>query len=383
MNTLPHPINTREELAKYLQVAIQIEHATIPPYLTALCSIRADETRSNVASSEVIRAVLVEEMLHMTLAANLLNAIGGAPNLVQPGFVPRYPTYLPTGETDFEVGIDRFSRSTLETFLKIERPTPPAGGESLVMINDVAYVKHEFLANGRKRRGGLLPHHRPMTPKGGELVLHFWSIAEFYNAIAAGFRHLSRPSAREPLFQGKVQRQVTPDAYYSSGGDVIVVTDLDSALKAIDLISGQGEGSGGRIYDEGGELSHYYRFDQIRRERYYQVGSDPELADKPDQPTGEPLKVYWDEVYPMRANLKVADLPAGSQVRSAAIAFNRQYKSFLQFLHDAFNGRPESLSSSYSGMFAIKEAALRLIHTPLPTGGGNAAPTFEVDYAGS
>lgn len=383
MKALPHPIRTREELARYLQIAIQIEHATIPPYLTALCSIRANEKRSNVASSDVIREVLVEEMLHMTLAANLLNAIGGAPNLVQPGFVPAYPAYLPTGETDFEVGIDRFSKSTIETFLKIERPTPPADGESVVTIGDVAYVRHESLAHGRRQGRGLLPHHRPRTEQGDEPVLHFWSIAEFYKAIAAGFRHLSRPSAPEPLFQGKVQRQVTPDAYYSSGGEVIVVTDLESAMKAIDLISGQGEGSGGRIYDEEGELSHYFRFDQIRRGRYYRVGSDPERADRPDEPTGEPLKVYWDEVHPMRANLKVADLPAGSEVRDAAVAFNRLYRGFLQFLHGAFNGRPESLSSSYSGMFAIKEAALRLIHTPLPTGDGNAAPTFEVDYAGS
>lgn len=383
MNTLPHPINTRAELAEYLQIALQIEHATIPPYLTALCSIRAEETRSNVASSDVIRAVLVEEMLHMTLVANLLNAIGGAPNLVQPGFVPTYPAYLPTGETDFEVGIDRFSRSTLETFLKIERPTPPVDGESVVTIHDVAYVRHEFLAKGRRQGRGLLPYHRPQTPRGDELVLHFWSIGEFYKAIAAGFQHLSKASAHDPLFRGNEHRQVTPAAYNSGGGEVIVVTDLDSAMKAIDLISGQGEGSSGRIYDEGGELSHYYRFDQIRRGRYYQVGSDPDLADKPDQPTGEPLKVHWDEVHPIRANLKVADLPPGSQVRRGAVAFNQQYKDFLTFLHAAFNGRPEALLSSYAAMFAIKEAALRLIHTPLPTGDGNAAPTFEVDYAGS
>ena len=33
-------ITTREQLHQYLYAAMQLEHATIPPYLTALYSIR-------------------------------------------------------------------------------------------------------------------------------------------------------------------------------------------------------------------------------------------------------------------------------------------------------------------------------------------------------
>ena len=95
----PH-ITTREQLHSYLYAALQLEHATIPPYLTALYSIRPG---SNADAYHVLRVTAVEEMLHLTLAANILNAVGGTPDLTQPGFVPEYPAYLPDGETDFAV----------------------------------------------------------------------------------------------------------------------------------------------------------------------------------------------------------------------------------------------------------------------------------------
>ena len=68
------PIATLESLREPLQWAIELEHFTLPPYLCALCSLEPDR---NPEASEVVSSVLVEEMLHMTLAANLLNAVGG------------------------------------------------------------------------------------------------------------------------------------------------------------------------------------------------------------------------------------------------------------------------------------------------------------------
>ena len=60
----------------------------------------------------MLRVVAVEEMLHLTLAANVLNAVGGTPDLTAPGFVPEYPAYLPDGETDFAVSRERFCRDS-------------------------------------------------------------------------------------------------------------------------------------------------------------------------------------------------------------------------------------------------------------------------------
>ena len=36
----------------------------------------------------IIRSVVIEEMLHMALACNLLNAVGGQPEIDRAGFVP-------------------------------------------------------------------------------------------------------------------------------------------------------------------------------------------------------------------------------------------------------------------------------------------------------
>ena len=78
-------------LRQHLQWAIEVEHATIPPYLFALYSIREGH---NGEAIEILRSIFMEEMLHMTLAANILNAVGGTPRLDKPDFIPQYPTYL-------------------------------------------------------------------------------------------------------------------------------------------------------------------------------------------------------------------------------------------------------------------------------------------------
>ncbi|MGO8557617.1 ferritin-like domain-containing protein, partial [Rhizobium ruizarguesonis] len=43
------------------------------------------------------------------------------------------------------------------------------------------------------------------------------------------------------IFTGDRSRQITSEDYYSGGGELFTVTDLKSALEAIDLIIEQGE----------------------------------------------------------------------------------------------------------------------------------------------
>ncbi|HYM00674.1 MAG TPA: ferritin-like domain-containing protein, partial [Blastocatellia bacterium] len=78
------PIRTIKELREHLQSAVELEHSTIPPYLCALYTIVPG---TNQDSIDVIRGVVVEEMLHMTLSSNVLNAVGGSPNIDQPKFI--------------------------------------------------------------------------------------------------------------------------------------------------------------------------------------------------------------------------------------------------------------------------------------------------------
>ena len=59
-------ITTLESLREHLQWAIELEHATLPPYLTALYSL---DPGPNAEAVEVISSVFVEEMIHLALAA--------------------------------------------------------------------------------------------------------------------------------------------------------------------------------------------------------------------------------------------------------------------------------------------------------------------------
>ena len=103
-----------------LQDAIELEHSTIPLYLYALSSL---DPRKNASIAQILQSVVIEEMLHMALAANVVNALGGSPQIDKPDFVPCYPGPLPGGvESDLTVHLAPFSMLQLETFLNIETP---------------------------------------------------------------------------------------------------------------------------------------------------------------------------------------------------------------------------------------------------------------------
>src|SRR5665213_1562634 len=119
LETSTSHISTLETLREHVQGALELEHSTLPPYLCALFSIHAG---SNLESVEIIKSVFIEEMLHLALAANVLNAIGGSPTLNEPGFVPNYPAALPHSDNSFVVPLAPFAPATIETFMRVERP---------------------------------------------------------------------------------------------------------------------------------------------------------------------------------------------------------------------------------------------------------------------
>jgi hypothetical protein len=329
---------------------MQLEHATIPPYLVALYSIKHG---TNAEAVNVLRVVAVEEMLHLTLAANLLNAVGGTPCLTAPGFVPSYPAYVPDGETDFLVDLQPFSKEAVGTFMKIERPAEaPSDDERIVR-------RH------RHGRSGLAanPHGEGM---------HYFSIGEFYMDIVHGLQFLHTKEG-DKLFSGDPARQVESEHYYSAGNKLFAVTDIRSALAAAKVIIGHGEGFGGTIYDRAHELAHFFRFEELLLARHYQPG------DKPHTPTGPAFRVQWDAVYPVKKNARLSDYPASSELHAAAVAFNRSYADFLGQLTTAYNGQPQLLLKAIPQMFVLRNKINQLMHHPIPgLDGVNAAPTFEM-----
>src|SRR4051794_22590261 len=107
-------IDSVASLRWHLQWALEIEHGTLPPYLCALYSIKEG---ANAEAARIVQSVFMEEMLHLTLAANLMNAVGGTPRIDTPSMLPEFPTYLPHSNRAFQVELRAFSPEALEVFM--------------------------------------------------------------------------------------------------------------------------------------------------------------------------------------------------------------------------------------------------------------------------
>ena len=117
----PQKFYSVEHLRQDLQIALQLEHSTIPPYLTALASIK---NSYNSKIQRVMKTIIIQEMMHMALVANILNAVGGKPSLYSKNFIPHYPSRLPGGvQPDLVVPIEKMSLGLIRNiFMKIEQP---------------------------------------------------------------------------------------------------------------------------------------------------------------------------------------------------------------------------------------------------------------------
>jgi hypothetical protein len=335
-----------ERLEELLQAAVELELATIPPYLCALYSMRPEGNRQ---ASLIVRSVVVEEMLHMVLAANVLNAIGGQPHVAGPAHAPRYPHELPDGVV---LDLLPFGPEAVQAFLQVENPQYRGGNLS---------GDHPLVAGRR-------PHlHQARAATAGDGPK---TIGAFYDEIIAELEQAAATS-ENALFCGDPARQVSPEYYYAGGGAPIVVTDLASARRALTEVVDQGEGNPASMYDVDGDLAHYYRFQQIAADRVY-LGQDA-----PGDPTGPPLGVDYTAVFPMAANPK-SDEYGDSDLREAARAANRTWSMVLRQVESACNGHPAALMPAVHAMFRLRDQMLVLLANPHPDHPGrNAGPTFE------
>jgi len=332
-------ITSLASLRKHLQWAIELEHATLPPYLCALYSLDAQRNKDAV---QVVSSVFVEEMLHLTLAANLLNAVGGSPVLDAPHLLPAYPTTLPHGDRSVEISLVPFGPEAIELFLAIEKPSTKTG------------------------------------PPEAE---NYQSIGQFYEAIELGLSELCNTLGEQNVFVGDPARQVTAGFRYGGSGRLIPVYDLPSALDALAEIVEQGEGLAHHDVWDGDrqmfdprreEVAHYFRFEELKRGRRYRAGDTPASG-----PSGEAVTVDWAGVRPMRRNPSTSQHAPGTPIRLAQEEFNRTYCTLLHLLEKAFNGSPRLLGVATGQMFALKAQAQALMELPTEDGSEVAGPTFE------
>jgi Ferritin-like len=318
------------DIYEQVQTAIDLEFSTLPPYLYAKFSILPDR---NAAAQARLEAIIHQEMIHMGLACNIMNALGGAPK-INP---PHYPGPLP-GDVDggLVVQLLPFSIEAMKQGMAIETPDKP-----------------------------IKPNER-LAAAGQERV----TIGEFY-------RRLDDALSLLPAGDWIRGRNQIGDAQFFLG-QLFPVGAYAEASAAIHRIVSEGEGTPvtadnqGSPLDFQNELAHYYRFWEMERNQVLAKDTAP-----PGYRWGAPLGVDWDAVYPAIANPELHDFshdpPAA---RAAQEACDTAYTTMVDTLAGAVNGAPGGLGVTVRPMFDLRMAAIAALHAPLADGHSVAGPAF-------
>ena len=351
----PIVIKSREQLMFMLCEAATLEHMIMCEYLFASFSLKRNVSEGVTPEQldsikkwdRVICGVAEQEMLHLSLANNLLTSIGGSPYFGRPNFPYRsryFPSYvrlvlLPLNET------------SLRHFLFLERP-------EAMSIEDVPGFQNVV-----------------GSPVGGKIVpegQEFATVGQLYRGIEQGFEYLARNYGEKRLFIGNAHDQATEEYY--GWKELTAVTDLASAKKAIEEIITEGEGARGDWKE-----AHFGRFLAILDE--YMEMKRKDLSFEPTRPT---LAAF---VRPP-GDVESPELVDDEMTGAVADLFNASYELLLQVLTRFFL----QVDTSKEGLTALSNVSIKLMVTvirplgiqitTMPVGrhrpGLTAGPTFEM-----
>jgi len=323
-----------------VQNAIQLEFSTIPPYLTAMLSLHPDGNREIWS---LIHEVVVEEMLHMTIGCNILNAIGGQPTLASADFLPKYPGPLPMGIGGLTVPLEKFSLDIVRNiFMEIEEPERPL---DIPVLEDLAAQVPEFA-----------------------------TIGAFYAARKAKIKQLG-----DDIFTGDPARQVLPVAWF--GKRAFAIDGAETAAKAIDLVVEEGEGTPDSPFDPDGAFAHYYKFWEIAELRHIAAdGSAPQGFSF----SGPHIPFDAGKVWNLTPNQTLDGLDTNSLAGRRASQFSFVFTKLMNALHTSFNGNPGNFDAAMGLMFELKLAGQMLVQLPTIKNGAQtgmtAGPVFAYSY---
>jgi Ferritin-like len=331
----------REHLWWLLAEALQLEHMIMCQYLFAEFSLKdgvADGLTPEQADAvdrwrKKLRGIAIEEMLHIALVANLMSAIGAAPGLGRPNF-PQRSGYFPA---DLQLDLLPFGERALDHFLYIERPEG-------MDRQDAA----EFVATAPARDP--VDEHETL-PRGQE----FMTVGHLYRGVADGLRALDSRLGERALFVGSPRAQATPELFHWP--QLVAVTDLDSALAAVEEIIEQGEGAQGDW-----EEAHYGRFLSVRQELDALRRADPTF-----EPAHPVLAAYLRQPFDIPTPMPVITDPQARQVAELA---GLAYELTLQVLLRFFTHTDETdtqLGTLVGAALALMAKVLRPLGTELTT----------------
>jgi hypothetical protein len=356
----PITIEHRDALIYMLTEAAELEHAICCQYLYAAFSLKQDVdegvTPRQLEAIErwrkVVLQVATEEMQHLALVNNLLLSIGGAPRVGRPNFPQRGRYYPPS----VQFALLPFGEPALRHFLFLERPEG-------ITLPDAAGFEPVGEAEPPMTSEDIAP--RPQD---------FATVGHLYRSIEEGFRHLVERHSEEWLFIGPPRAQATPEHFHWP--QVTPVTDLASALQAINTVVEQGEGPRGHWRD-----AHYGRFLQALGEFL-----EMKRADRDFDPARPVIAAF---VHPPPDS---EGGPLVSDVNTARVldVFNVAYEVVLHVLArffghvDETDDQLQTLAdvAVYLMISVIKPRGETI--TTLPMGpkhpGMNSGPSFEVFY---
>jgi CDGSH-type Zn-finger protein/uncharacterized Fe-S cluster protein YjdI len=300
-------VEHRESLAFALSEAAELEHGLLCCYLYTAFSIgprcerrhRAEQAAAIARWRAEITDIARDEMIHLALVSNLLNAIGAAPHFMRPNF-PVASGYHPAG---IVVSLAPFCLSTIQHFVYLERP------EDVVEREGEGFARRPYTRIGHA--GRLVPSGQDYTTQG-----------DLYRWIRDGFAHLIELHGAAQVMCGDPRLQVTSSQLGLPG--ITAVTDLASAERALDTIVTQGEGA---PHCPG--HSHYSRFLAIRNELEVMLAADPAFAPaagiaynpvmrQPANPEG----LVWVDAEPAASVLDVANAIYSFTLRGLGVLYS-------------------------------------------------------------
>jgi hypothetical protein len=276
----------------------------------------------------------MQEMVHMCLACNILNALGNNPTLT----ASKYPGPLPGGisgggKEPLIIHLLPFSKEAMAQAMSIEEPEDGS---------------IEF------------PHEALAVAAAPEFI----TIGQLY-------AQLDKFLASLPPLQWRQGRNQIDDRQFFAG-QVFAVNGYADAHRAIQDIVSEGEGSKTSPLDFEGEVAHYYRFAEIYNNQVLTKSNNP----KGFAWTGT-LGVDWTAVHPAIADPESHDFSKDTPAaRDAQNKCDETYTRLVQELQRAVAGETGRLGNAARAMFDLRMAAQHALTVPLVVPAQVAGPSF-------
>ncbi len=297
-------IQSRSDLMSLLTEACELEHGLACSYLYSAFTLKQSVYENDLTWQQFqfvrkwagqLYFIASQEMMHLSQVWNLLTAIGGTPYYMRPNF-PQGHRYYPI---DLPLKLEPYGKKALKRFTFYELPTH---------VSNIEFLEREFNISKEK-------------------IDIAFTVGKLYTMIREGFNNISE----NLLFIGKQELQVGSDVCHFN--EIVKVTDLDSANRAIETIIEQGEGNSNDELD-----CHYGLF--VKMDEEYDTILKESLIEKnrfaPARNTlDNPITLVQKNIGPSTAN-PITDI----YTNELAVLFDNVYSLMLRILQYVFQSGP-------------------------------------------